>query len=231
MRALAALTLCAVLHAYAPSAQACTPINYSTGLQPAAVADDMLDDAPTVELMRVVSREVVRAHPVYADIYSTPVYRFRFESVGVLKGRSRGVLELHGIGTDARFTGLPEVTIRQRSSLWWMGTSGYAGLQESVILDPEDTGSVACLVPLAFAVGSNYLVFRDENGALLHPGFLFPRRASWPSRPAPQRPVIEIVASDSDPWLLEVRSAILRRGEGPDSFWDGLFRIIFGNQN
>lgn len=231
MRALAALTLCAVFCAFASSAQPCTPINYNTELQPAAVADDMLDDAPTVELMRVVSRDVVHAHPVYAQIYSTPLYRFRFETVEVLKGRSRGVLELHGIGTDARFAGLPEVTIRERSSLWWMGTSGYAGLQESVILDPEDTGSVACRDPFAFAVGSSYLVFRDENGALLHPGFGFPPRASWPSRPAPQRPAIEIVASSSDPWLHEVRSAISRRGEGPDTFWTRLFRIIFGDQH
>lgn len=224
VRALATLALCAVLHVYAQPAQACTPIIYGTELQPVAVADEMLDDAPTVELMRVVSRDVVSAHPVYADLYSTPVYRFRFASVEVLKGRSRGALELHGIGTDAHFAGLPDIIMPQRSSFWWMGSSGYGWLQNSVILDPEDTRSVACRDPFAFALGSSYLVFRGDDGQLLAPGF------RPLSRPTGQRPAIEIVSSSNDPWVQEVRSAISRRGEGPETFWTVLFRIIFGDQ-
>lgn len=217
---------------YAPhDVVACTPIDFGDReLTPSTAAPEMVARASTIELMRVTARTEVSADPVYAEIYATPIYQFRFESVEVLKGRSRGDLLLPGIGADARHRYAPDLPIPRRDPLWWSGDEGFEALIQSTLIDPTTTGSVACLWPFDFDVGATYLVFRDADGQLMSPGFRYPARPSWPSTFVHQFPVVEVVPDDADIWLREVRSVIVERGYGPDTFWTVLFQVIFGNR-
>lgn len=226
-RAIAALVAVMVLATVLDRADACTPIDFGDReLTPSSIAPQMVADAATIELMRVTSRVAVSADPVFGEIYATPIYRFEFESVEVLKGRSRGTLLLHGPGADARYRYAPDLRIERRDPLWWSGADGLEALYWSALLDPSTTDSIACRRPFTFDVGAIYLVFRSADGELLSPGFRHPSRPSvFPG----QRPVIEIVLDDNDPWLRAVRATITQRHEGPDTFWDELFRLIFGN--
>lgn len=193
-----------VLTLLARDALACVPLKYDmTGITAESVAQEMAPQAATIEIMRVVSRSGVQADRVYAEYYTNSLYRFRLESVEVLKGFSRGPLELHGFDADWRARWLQRWTPRRQQPLWWTTPEGYAGLQDTVLPDPTDFGSMTCAAPVTFEVGAQYLVFRDESGELLHPGLA---REGRPARPA-QRPVIERISED-DPWLRQVRASL-----------------------
>lgn len=99
---------------------------------------------------------------------------------------------------------------------------GYAWLQETVLLDPADSNTIACVSALPFDLNATYLVFRDDEGALLAPGY---RMSGRPARP-PQRPVIEVIGGPSGQWLLAVREALAERGEGPATIWTPIFELV-----
>jgi hypothetical protein len=215
-----------ILHA---PAEACVPVIYDTsGVSAQALAREMVENSRGVELMRVVSRAAVpldRTHPTYRHFGR--VYVYRFETVSVLNGRSRGPLELYGLDEDwLEQLGLSAFR-RMRASLWWLTEEGYGALQETTIPDPADPGAVLCGVPATFTVGAEYLVFRDVAGALLAPGLR--GRAGWRSG-GPQRPVVERITDADDPWLREVRAAIAQNPKPGATFWEMVFELIFGRR-
>lgn len=183
-------------------ADACVPIRYDIrGITPAALAQEMVRDANSVELMRVTLRQVVRADRLYAAEIGS-VFLFTFEPLAVLKGSPHGPLQLHGLDPNRMGVYL-NVAERPRAPLWWSTENGYAALQDMRIPDPASTDSIGCGFATRFVVGAEYLVFRNASGGLLAPGFVSTGR---PSRP-PQRPIVERISGRNDPWLAIVRRA------------------------
>jgi len=225
-RELASLAAAAMLlHA---SAEACTPIRYDMqGVSADAFARELVEDARSVEMMRVVSRTPVPARamdPVILEYYGQ-VYVYRFEPVALLNGRRRGPLELPGFDEHWLQQRIPAAPIRHHEPLRWLTERGYAELQETAIPDPTDSGSIACVTPISFVVGQEYLVFRDPAGELLRP------RSAFNSQWRLQRPVIEPVTGSNDPWLRQVQAAIAHNPKPGATFWELLFELIFGRRS
>lgn len=219
--------------AVADAARACTPIRYDvTGISPASMAAEMVRDAASIEIMRVSGRRAVpKPDPLYLRYYEPP-YFYQLESVATLYGEPLGSLEVAGFedGWLERVLGpspLARRLTRSEESLWWTTPEGYAELQSSAVLDPGSQSSIACESPLAFTVGVELLVFRTRRGELLEPGLTgtFRYRGS-------QRPAMERLHGEDDPWLLEVRQAIASappRTSPSPSWFDWLFAAVYGS--
>lgn len=186
----------------------------------------MVAEAASIELMRATERAAVNADPLYAEMFVGGPYRFTLETTTVLKGFRRRALIVHGFGPDSYPRNIPEFRFRQFEALWWTGDEGYSALQQTSLLDPEDSGSIACANTLTFTVGDDYLVFRDRDGNLLSPGYHVTDRLGWPR----QRPVVEQLHGVDDPWLAEVRRAIAEQRARPATLWDALFNAVFGTR-
>jgi len=227
VRVFAAITVAALALMQGSIASACVGLTYDGAeFTPAFAADQMVAEAATIELMRVVSRTSVKSDLGYAEYYVGGPYSFRLETIEVLKGFRRDAFDVYGFASDTHPRYMPEYRFRGREPLWWSGTQGYVGLQETVMLDPADSGSMACASPLIFDVGAEYLVFRNSRGELLSPAY---RRTERPANP-PQRPVIEEIHGSSDPWMTHVRQAIADQGVRPATVWDAIFALIFGDR-
>ena len=188
---------------------ACTPINYDTSAITAqSMAQDMVDDAASIEVMRAVSRIRVPAHPYYADSYG-PIYEYRLEPVEVLHGRSPGVMSFTAPDVDWLDRRVPGTRryYSSREPLWWLTPRGYEDLQRTSIYLPHDFHSTTCASAVMFEIDAEYLVFRGADGRLLSPGLTG-------ELGTPQRPVLERVLEKDDPWLAAVRDAIERTPHG-----------------
>lgn len=222
-RGLASLaTATIVFHA---SAEACTPIRYSmNGVSAEAFASELVEDARGVEIMRIVSRAPMPTDELILDNYGQ-VYAYRFETVAVLNGRSRGSLEVPGFDQHWLQQQIPGAPIRTHESLGWLTETGYAALHETAIPDPLDSGSVACVAPITFVVGQEYLVFTDESGALFRP------RPAWNTQWRLERPVIEPLTGATDPWLAHVRAEVAQHPKPGATLWEMVFELIFGDRH
>jgi hypothetical protein len=222
-RGLASLAAAALI--FHATADACTPIRYDmTGVSVESIAGELVEDARGVELMRVVSRQAVprdQMDPIFLEYYAQ-VYLYRFETVVVLNGRGRGVLELYGLDEHWAQQLDPPLPVRHHEPLWWLTERGYDELNHTAIPDPSDSSSIACVGPITFVVGQEYLVFRNDAGGLLRP------RVPFNSQWRLQRPVIEPIHEPGDPWLREVRAAIAQNPKRGAIFWDLVFDLIFG---
>lgn len=219
---LAAATLTAIA-----SADACVGIAYDRdGITAPSMARELVDDARGVEIMRVVSRAEVPASdtdPIYVEYYG-PVYVYRFETMEVVNGRGGRPLELHGLDPHWLQRRLPGTRSYRWTPLGWLTERGYAAMQETRIPDPVDSGSIVCASPMTFEVGAQYLVFRDVSGALIPHGFARRSRSIFVA----QRPVIERVSGQGDPWLEEVRRAAASNRKPARTLWETVFEIVFG---
>lgn len=231
MRALAAALGCLIAAtAHANYAQACVPIAYDmSDVSAESMAREMVAEAESIELMRVVSRTLAPAdeNNIYAEYYGEGAYYFRLESIELLNGRRRTrTLVLTGLADDwlrlqEERHGFSSPVRPPNPPLWWLRPRGFEQLQDTRMPNPADSGSVACAVPLTLEVGVTYLVFRERSGELLHPGFVSQ------GRPVRQLPVIERVHGGDDAWLREVQSAIALNPKRA-SPWDYVFELLFG---
>lgn len=190
-------------------AAACVPLRFDMSrITAASMARDMTDDATTIEVMRAVSRIRVPALSIYANAYG-PLYEYRLETIETLKGRSSGVMSFTAPDVDWLGRQLPGSRRHfELEPLWWLTPRGYERLQRTSIFLPHDFASTTCAAPVVFEIGAEYLIFREENGRLLRPGF-----NGDLSRPG-QRPALEQVEGANDPWLIAVREAIAHTPAG-----------------
>lgn len=190
----------------ASDAAACVQFAYDmTNISAGGVAAEMAHDAASIEIMRVVSRERVPAHRLYDD-WSGPLYEYRLEAVDTLKGGSRHALLFTAPDVNWLADAIPGGRPFKHEPFWWLTPEGYAGLQRLSFYLADDFRSTTCARPVLFEMGEHYLVFTGQDGELLSPGFT--ANATPVEGVGQQRPVLERVHGESDPWLVAVRKAL-----------------------
>lgn len=202
-------------------AYACVPIRYDESrVNAAGVANELVAEAHSVELMRAASRRLLSdVDPLILETYG-PLYEFTFEVVEVVHGRRGHPFNIVAFDRDEQRG--REFPLGQSPPSVWFSTRGYERLQESFEPDPAASRNFACGAGLIIARGELYLVFRDSSGALLTPGLVRSTRPALPAR----RPVFERIAGD-DLWLSEVRRA--SEAAPQRSALRNLFDLLFAN--
>ena len=174
-----------------------------------SMSAELVRDAASIRIMRVVSRLQVPADPVYLD-WLGPLYEYRLETVETLSGRVSGVLSFTAPDDDWIVARIPGFRRLNHEPLHWLTPQGYEALQDTSIYLANDFHSTTCAGAVTFEIGAEYLVFTGVDGHLLQPGLR--GRAGWQTRPVRrQRPVLEQVHGAGDPWLAAVRTAVQRR--------------------
>jgi hypothetical protein len=209
-------------------ALACTPIAYDmTGVDAPSFATQMVEDASSIQLMRVVSRreaDMTRIREHTGDYYDQ-LYLYEFVPITTLRGPRLGAMSLHGLDSNWRAARVGAEPRPPTPPLFWTTPLGYEILQNTVIPDPANPDGLACAFEATFDVGATYLVFREASGALLSPGFESRGFANTGNRPS-----IERVAGPTDRWLQQVQTTIEERPAGAD-FWKAVFDILFGGRS
>lgn len=201
MRQLLAASMSAVATMLASDAAACVPFRFDMpNISADSVAGEMTREAASVEIMRVVSRSRIPAHPYYQH-FSGPMYEYRLEAVEALKGLSHRALSFTAPDANWIQKVIPGARRFEHTPLWWLTPEGYDGLQRLSIYLPDNFDSTTCSGAVLFEMGEQYLVFTGQNGELLSPGLAVGNLGQ-------QRPVLERLHGPSDPWLIAVRAAI-----------------------
>jgi hypothetical protein len=172
--------------AYAPAANACTPLRYVDGVSYADgdFAEQIAARAHTIQIVEVRSRHLLARYDTRAELF-WQTGRWRTDGTAVSRSRDIYVFELEAVETLKDGAG-DNVPIRARAlaldddpTLWrslgamvrmMLDTPSRDGMViRPVAVDPYSATS--CSSALALREGDRYLILRDERGNILTPTY------------------------------------------------------------